>query len=165
MTIESAARILANGGQGGGGDAVNSGNGSGGGIFLHAPTITLGLSAAVSAEGGGGGRITFLTLSGSVSGFTNGVSVSGGAWDNPGVITYVGQPTLDITLNASGQPVISFTGFPGASYQLLSSTSLLPDSWVGGGTGTASTNGACTLIDTHPPANGAFYRVLLQTSP
>lgn len=161
MTIASTAEVLANGGEGGGGDAVNAGIGSGGGIFLHAPTITLGLSATVSAEGGGGGRIAFLTQSGTVSGFTNGVVVGGGVWDNPGVISYNGQPTLSITLNAGGQPVISFTGFPDSSYQLQSAISLLTGDWVGGETGTASTNGACQFTDTNSLVNMKFYRVVI----
>jgi hypothetical protein len=121
----------------------------------------------VTAEGGGGGRIAFLTQSGTISGSANGVAVDGGVWDNPGVITYgvlpgstSGQITLGITLNGSGQPVISFTGVPGASYQLQRATSLPTGNWVDGQSLTAPANGAVQFIDTNPRVNMAFYQVI-----
>jgi hypothetical protein len=168
ITLENTAQVLANGGYDGSGLAVNAGNGSGGGIFLHAPTITLGVTATVSAKGGGGGRIAFLTQSGTVSGSTNGVGVGGGVWDNPGVITYgmlpgstSGQITLSVTLNGNGQPVISFAGISGTSYQLQRSTSLLTGVWVDGQTLAAPANGAVQFTDSNPPVNLAFYRVII----
>jgi hypothetical protein len=164
ITIESTGKVLAQGGLGGGGSAVNAGGGSGGGILLHALGITLTTGSQVSAAGDGGGRISFLTQSGTVSGNLSGVDVSGSVFGEPGVITYgvlSGAPTLSITINASGQPVISFTGIAGTSYGLQRSTSLLTVGWVEGESLTAPANGAVQFTDLNSPVNLAFYRVLV----
>jgi hypothetical protein len=112
ITLEGTARIFAEGGLGGGGTAINTGGGSGGGVFFHAPAITLNESSLVSADGDGGGRIAFLTQSGMVSGYTNGLSVGGSAFGNPGVITYgvLVSDAAQIAISGQPQSVVTYTG-------------------------------------------------------
>ena len=117
ITLEPTAMVLAQGGQGGGGSAINSGGGSGGGIFLHAPSISLNGVPLVDADGDGGGRIAFLTQSGTVSGNNAGVGVGGSTFGNPGVI-YYGVLSGDYAkVSISGQP-LSLSIFTGITANL-----------------------------------------------
>jgi hypothetical protein len=112
ITLESTAQILVSGGMGGGGEAINTGGGSGGGVFLHAPTITCDGGPQVDAEGDGGGRIAFLTQSGTVPGNLQGLEVAGSTFGNPGVITFgvlVGD-AAQITISGQPQSVVTYTG-------------------------------------------------------
>ena len=166
ITLEGTAKIFAEGGLGGCGTSINTGGGSGGGIFFHAPAIKLDENSLVSADGDGGGRIAFLTQSGTVSGYTNGVSVGGSPFGNPGVITYGVLPAsgvqpffLSIFLNGSDQPVISFTGISGNYYQFQRSTSLSVGGWINGETLKAPPSGAIQFTDSIPLVKMAVYRV------
>ena len=92
LTLAVTGKVLAAGGLGGSGLAVNGGGGSGGGLFFHAPSISfeasvLGLPEA-RADGESGGRIAFLTADGTVAGNLNSVTVSGAGFGHPGVITF-----------------------------------------------------------------------------
>jgi len=66
-------------------------------------------------------------------------------------------PPLSITLNGSGQPVISFTGTAGTSYPIQRSTDLQTD-WSVLTTIVAGAGGTVTYTDTAAPAGRAFYR-------
>jgi len=112
ITLESTAMVLAEGGLGGGGEAINTGGGSGGGVLLHASTITFNGAPVVNASGDGGGRIAFLTQSGTVPGNLSGVVVTGSAFGNPGVLTFgvlVGDEA-QITISGQPQSVVTYTG-------------------------------------------------------
>ncbi|MGA2246085.1 MAG: LamG domain-containing protein [Verrucomicrobiota bacterium] len=112
ITLESTAGILVPGGLGGGGEAINTGGGSGGGVFLHAATVTFNGAPLVNASGDGGGRIAFLTQSGTVSGNLQGLEVTGSAFGNPGVITFgvlVGE-AAQIAILGQPQSVVTYTG-------------------------------------------------------
>jgi hypothetical protein len=112
ITLESTAQILVSGGMGGGGEAINTGGGSGGGVFLHAPTITCNGVPLVDAEGDGGGRIAFLTQSGTVPGNLQGLEVAGSTFGSPGVITFgvlVGD-AAQIAISGQPQSVVTYTG-------------------------------------------------------
>ncbi len=66
-------------------------------------------------------------------------------------------PPLSITLNGSGQPVISFTGTAGTSYPIQRSTDLQTD-WSVLSTIVAGAGGSVTYTDTAAPVGRAFYR-------
>jgi hypothetical protein len=66
-------------------------------------------------------------------------------------------PPLTITLNGSGQPVISFTGVAGTSYPIQRSTEL-SSGWSEISTIVAGPGGAVQYTDTNPPAGRAYYR-------
>jgi hypothetical protein len=117
ITLEDASGIAAGGGLGGGGSAINTGGGSGGGIFLHAPTITLNGNPVLNASGDGGGRIAFLTQSGTVLGNLSGVSVGGSAFGNPGVISY-GVLADGVAQLAIGEQPQSVRTYPGITVTL-----------------------------------------------
>ncbi|MDB6070170.1 MAG: Endoglucanase [Verrucomicrobiales bacterium] len=75
-------------------------------------------------------------------------------------------PPLTITLNGSGQPVISFTGVQGTSYGIQRSTTLTPSgSWSVVGTVVGGAGGAVTFTDSEPPAGRAFYRAEIPLTP
>jgi len=67
------------------------------------------------------------------------------------------MPPLTITLNASGQPVISFTGTAGTSYPIQRSTDL-DMGWSVLSTIVAGAGGSVSYTDTSAPAGRAFYR-------
>ena len=67
------------------------------------------------------------------------------------------MPPLTITLNGSGQPVISFTGVAGTSYPIQRSTEL-SSGWSEISTIVAGPGGAVQYTDTNPPAGRAYYR-------
>ena len=70
------------------------------------------------------------------------------------------MPPLTITLNGSGQPVISFTGVAGTSYPIQRSTEL-SSGWSEIATVVAGPGGAVQYTDTNPPAGRAFYRTAI----
>lgn len=75
-------------------------------------------------------------------------------------------PPLSITLNGSGQPVISFTGVEGTSYGIQRSTELTPSvSWSVVGTVVAGPGGAVSFTDSAPPVGRAFYRAQIPLTP
>lgn len=95
IVFNSGGSLTANGGVGGGGTAIQAGGGSGGGLLIHALSVAfVGGPTNVSAEGstgfGGGGRILFLTASGTLDNLPSNLSANaaptGGA--QPGVIEY-----------------------------------------------------------------------------
>lgn len=92
ITLAGDSKVLAAGGAfREDGLAVNSGGGSGGGVLLHAPVVSLLASvrpAIVDASGFSGGRIAFFTGDGTVLGNQAGLSVGAFAAGNVGVITY-----------------------------------------------------------------------------
>lgn len=75
--------------------------------------------------------------------------------------TAVDVPSVTLTLNASNQPVIAFTGTPNRTYTIQRSASLATGSWASIGTALAARNGAVTFTDTTPVIGAAYYRVLL----
>ena len=90
ITLAGDSKVLAAGGAFNDGLAVNSGGGSGGGVLLHAPTISLLANvrpAIVDASGFSGGRIAFFTGDGTVQGNQAGLTV-GNFYGGVGVITY-----------------------------------------------------------------------------
>jgi hypothetical protein len=91
ITLAGDSKVLVTGGDFNGGLAVNSGGGSGGGVLLHAPTISLLANvrpAIVDASGFSGGRIAFFTSDGTVQGNPAGLTVGANFYGNVGVITY-----------------------------------------------------------------------------
>ena len=70
------------------------------------------------------------------------------------------MPPLTITLNGSGQPVISFTGVAGTSYPIQRSTEL-SSGWSEISTIVAGPGGAVQYTDTNPPAGRAYYRTAI----
>jgi hypothetical protein len=87
ITFFGPGTLEANGGNSGSGFAANAGAGSGGGLLIHAPTIDLEYNSSILAQGGtafgGGGRILFLTDSGTVLNSGGSVSAAaGGGIDN-----------------------------------------------------------------------------------
>jgi hypothetical protein len=66
-------------------------------------------------------------------------------------------PPLTITLNGSGQPVVSFTGVAGTSYPIQRSTDLQTD-WTVVSTIVAGAGGAVSYTDTAAPAGRAYSR-------
>jgi hypothetical protein len=87
-------QVLADGAKGGDSPlfGYEGGGGSGGGIILDGTTVTVTGTARVSAGGGGysggGGRILFLTDSGTADIETTQVSAGGTAYGEPGVISF-----------------------------------------------------------------------------
>ena len=59
---------------------------------------------------------------------------------------------------ASGQVLVSCSGTPGATYQLLRTQALNPPTWLAVTSGLPGLSGIVTLVDPAPPTNGAFYR-------
>jgi len=112
ITLEPTAGILVPGGVGGGGQAINTGGGSGGGALLHAPTITFNGEPVVNAAGDGGGRIAFLTQSGTVAGNLSGVEATGSAFGNPGVITFgvLVRDEAQITISVQPKSIVAYPG-------------------------------------------------------
>lgn len=92
ITLRGASLLDVTGGNFGDGLAVNAGGGSGGGLLLHAPVISLlpDLNGPVRLDAGGysGGRISFLTASGAVLGNTGSVGVGANFYGHEGVIRY-----------------------------------------------------------------------------
>ncbi len=72
----------------------------------------------------------------------------------------VNVPVVSITLNGSGQPTLTFTGEPGATYNVERSITLLENDWSPLGTAT-NDNGAVSFTDPNPPVGTAYYRVIL----
>ncbi len=71
-------------------------------------------------------------------------------------------PQLSITLNGSGQPVITFTGVQGTNYPIQRSTDLAPSaSWSVVGTVTGGAGGVVQFTDTSAPAGRAYYRAVI----
>ncbi len=70
------------------------------------------------------------------------------------------MPPLTITLNGSGQPVISFTGVAGTSYPIQRSTEL-SSGWSEIATVVAGPGGAVQYTDANPPVGRAFYRTAI----
>jgi len=70
-------------------------------------------------------------------------------------------PVVSITLNASGQPVLSFTGKAGVTYPVQRSASLASNSWQAIGSATAEASGAVSFTDLQPPARVSYYRVVI----
>jgi hypothetical protein len=173
ITLESTAGILVPGGFGGGGEAINTGGGSGGGVFLHAPTVTFNGAPMVNASGDGGGRIAFLTQSGTVPGNLSGVVVTGSAFGNPGVITFgvlVGDEA-QIAISVQPQSVVTY---PGNTANLTASgiTGSIPITFQWQFDGQNLTNGGnisgaqtSTLTITNTTATNAGTYQLLLTNP
>jgi hypothetical protein len=92
ITLTGGALLSVAGGAFNDGLAVNSGGGSGGGLLLHAPTISLLPDSqgpvVLDASGFSGGRISFRTAAGTVLGNLAGVSVAGNANGFVGVVDY-----------------------------------------------------------------------------
>ena len=92
ITLLGGTLLDVTGGNFGDGLAVNAGGGSGGGLLLHAQTISLLPDAngpvRLDASGYSGGRISFVTASGGVLGNTGSVSVGANFYGQVGVIDY-----------------------------------------------------------------------------
>ena len=92
ITLHGGTLLDLTGGNFGDGLAVNAGGGSGGGLLLHAPVISLlpDLNGPVRLDAGGysGGRISFLSASGAVLGNTGSVGVGANFYGHEGVISY-----------------------------------------------------------------------------
>ena len=92
ITLRGGTLLDLTGGNFGDGLAVNAGGGSGGGLLLHAPVISLlpDLNGPVRLDAGGysGGRISFLSASGAVLGNTGSVGVGANFYGHEGVISY-----------------------------------------------------------------------------
>ncbi len=95
ITFFGPGGLQANGGNSGSGFAANAGAGSGGGLLIHAPTIDLEFNSTILAQGGaafgGGGRILFLTDTGTIrnAGGTISAGAGGGANNQQaGVVEY-----------------------------------------------------------------------------
>ena len=91
ITLAGDSKVLAAGGDFNDGLAVNSGGGSGGGVLLHAPSVSLLADvrpALIDASGFSGGRIAFFTSDGTVQGNQAWLSVGANFNGNVGVISY-----------------------------------------------------------------------------
>lgn len=113
ILLGATALLNASGGTTLDGLAVNAGGGSGGGVLLHADDIELESQSRVDASGFSGGRITFLTASGPVTGNTAGVSVGANFYGHVGVITYgtlpaVPEPATSLLWLAGGAALLAW---------------------------------------------------------
>lgn len=118
ITLLGGALLSVAGGDFSDGLAVNAGGGSGGGLLLHAPVISLLPNpndgpVLLDASGFSGGRISFLTASGGVVGNTSGVSVGANFWGQVGVIDYgtlaaVPEPATALLALAGGAGLLAW---------------------------------------------------------